>query len=1391
MRQTITIISTAVIILWTASALHAESGFGPPFISSDDFSVPAGLAVDPTNGRVLVADTGHHEIKFAAIADLQTGPVWTSFGYVADRDLPEALHMPQGIAVDSAGNAYVADTLKGEVQLYRYTAGSYAYDANFAADTRNTVDGVDIRLPRDIAVGGLDDHIYLLDSGNNRVLVAHGPDDRSWEVFHQNGAWDNPYGLDVTPDGSVFIADTTNSRIIRVQAGVETLFGGYGSGAGQLRHPRDVAVAADGRMFVADTHNYRITILMADGSADTTLGAAPRFTGLEKSAVDAAGRIYGLDSSQNRLTTYFGPGLAPPFDAYIRDYPLDSGAAATPDSIDIVSPDIVVRHAPDIDPHAAMADGGLQGYASQQPRYGQNNYIYIAVHNRGPQEITGTRVALHYADPNSPLDYPDDWLNDRFYESYASELTNTPGNSVTVPYIAPRNGTDGVAVVGPVIWRPLPAFGISGLGKYLLMAAIEHPDDLSTAAPGLGFVRQNNNVAAAPQMAAQGTVPVGRQDVLVIRVNFPDMDHEIDLPTITNRIQQADAWLNEVTYGQVGLYPTYRGPVTLAHPATYYHDASRTLLIEMATDVMARLLADEAGLLQGPSAGPEDDIDRIAIFINDPTYREDWSTTSTWPYDLPDSAGTVDLSVSVFGPAATNHEVTHGLCHQFGLEDLYQYENVIEFPSEYLPNGWDNMAQPVNGVHPLTWSKELAGWVTAGGGKIVYIQRPSAGDPPLEFTDPINLKFQSILKRGDIGAVAIGLTEGVTSFEEEKFFMWVEARSPDLGNADAAVPGKGVIVYKAHKEIQQGQGPVLICDSNPGTPGVEAIVPVGGSVESTEGLGITVRVESELADDDGYLVNVRYAPSDIQYNVYVETGTPHWTSPDIWIDNQRDGGAFTPYDAAAQRLLEDPVDENPIEGEDNRIFARVHNEGPGAAYNVRVIYKISAPYHTVGGHGDFDLFGHVIINEIPGGEYKDVFMQWRPLTNDQHNCVMIDLADLVNDTDSTDNHAQQNFTVMESSSASPYDETQFSFHITNPFDQDQLIYLRADGVPAGWDWQLTPGSHLFQPREKITGTLKLLPPESASGCTNHEIYVTSWVPGGDTLNNLGGTTINIGLREKTGINARTSLADCQKLMNRRTKAVMVIDPGAHPKQCAAISVSGCTNPPRPDETVTINYRDPAGNPIYTTVSTDEQGCYTDVHLVVEGGPWTVHARYPGSRCFGSAETILDVNVPLPQTGDQDGDGLADEDEVQGDDDNDHIPNHLDMDSDNDGLPDGQEQEPAGNPDQDSLVNVVDPDSDNDGILDGEDPLPYTPGDGGCNPQMVRLWYILAAIAILLAAILYFRAYRMKKPWLGLIAALLLCAIGIAGILLCSQLLGKSGIILIIIGVVMFLFVFRW
>jgi DNA-binding beta-propeller fold protein YncE len=1320
--------AASVLVTFSGALAHGQSlEFGPPFVVRGAFRTPVGLAVDPTGTRVYVADAGDHRVRVTLIAGIEATPTWNEFGFVANRAAPEALNEPQGIAIDAAGHAYVIDTANGEVQLYRHAPGGstgvYTLDATFASSNRHTVDGVDMRFPRDIAVGP-DGRIYLLDSGNDRVLVADGPADTSWEVFRANSSWGNPYGIDVGPDNAVYIADTDNHRIVKILAGTERTFGTFGHGNRQFRYPRDVAVeSASGRLFVADTNNHRVSILQADGSHYRNLGAAPLYGALQKIEVDSAGRVFVLDSNLTALIAYLGPDATAPFDAYLRDYVGDVGTQPSNSAFVSSSPDMLLRYHVDIDP-ALAATTRLEVFAFEQPRFAENNHVYVAIHNRGTQAMTGATVRLYWGDPATPLAFPADWKTDGFYHSFVSSTINDPGNSIFVPSVPGRStvggvAVDGTVVVGPLVWRPpAPESTSAGDGRVQLFARLIHLDDPSEAAGGLDQVTLNNNIAMRPTVVTRGPFPVGDQDTLVVRVNFPDVPGSASEATLQTRIDEVDEWVQRVTYDLTTLKPLFLGPVTLDNPRTFYADPTRNLLIELTTEVLTKLLAAQPALLDGPTADPADDIDRVILVVNDTAFTIDWATTGLWPYDL--AGARRRLSTSVQGPANSTAQYAHGLSHQFGLRDLYIHENVDADP--VLTDAaarWDNMARPFEGAHPLVWSKQLATWLTSSGGRISYIQRPPRGTPPRLGQPAIPLNYQSILQSGQFGAIAVGLTEGVTTFSEETHFYWIEARKPGLGGD--TVPEKGVLVYYAHLQIPQGEAPVVVRDGTASTTTRDdAALGVSETLEPA-GTGIRVTVDSEVASDGGFMVRVDYQPPPTGYDVRIRVGDPAWTSPDIWVDNQRDGGGYHAYDAM-QHTSSGRVEEQPIADEDNRIYARVHNSGPAAAFDVEVVFTMSEPYHTVGGEGDFDFRALRVIPVIPPGEFRDVFFTWRPAgVNDPHTCVRVELRRLVDDTNPHNHEAQQNLRVAESRTSSPYTEAELRFTVTNPGKQPMLVYFQAEGVPRPWTKTFAADKKLLTPAERFVTTLTVKPHDDATVCTDHEIYVTGWTPRGDTLVRLGGTTLGVGLRNNTIVQMSAQAGSCSRTVMSRMLAVKgtaVVDTPGDPigistlrtnVGCAMIVTTGCTVPPRPNETIYIKYADPAGNPVWRSVETDAMGCFEDSYTVIEGGSWQATGYYPGNSCSASAGLTVGIVVPIPETGDQDGDARPNTKEPDGDADADGFPNHLDPDSDNDRVLDGRE--PDGDHDKDGLDNSVDPDSDNDGVIDGQDPTPYGPGSG--------------------------------------------------------------------------------
>ena len=349
-RANIIVCLAAVTLLWFATALGQSLEFGPPFTLTGGFENPFGVAVDTAQGHLLVSDTRNRQIRWTTLTSLSGTPTFQSFGFVADSAQSDALIDPQGLAADGNGHVYVVDARRNQVNLYTWnsTTSTYEIDLDFTSATRNAVAGVPIESPRDVAVGP-DGKVYLLDSGRKRVLRADGPADTSWEIFKSEPSLGNAYGLDVGPDGRLYVADTDHHRIVRYEAdGTSTILGHFGTGAAELRFPRDVAVDINGRIYVADTNNHRIELLDANGRHIFSLGRAPTFAFVQKVALDAEHRLYIADSDRNVIIAFLGHDAPVPFDGWIRDYVGDSGVQPSDPSFTLASPDILVRQNSDV-----------------------------------------------------------------------------------------------------------------------------------------------------------------------------------------------------------------------------------------------------------------------------------------------------------------------------------------------------------------------------------------------------------------------------------------------------------------------------------------------------------------------------------------------------------------------------------------------------------------------------------------------------------------------------------------------------------------------------------------------------------------------------------------------------------------------------------------------------------------------------------------------------------------------------------------------------------------------------------------------------------------------------------------------------------------------------------
>jgi len=289
---------------------YANTGDGGPATSTLLFMV-AGIAVDAAGNLYIAEVDAYVDSGFGAIRKVSPSGIISTVAGGDTLNLGDGgpatsalLYDPQGIAVDAAGDLYIAEFASNRVRKVS-TTGTITTVAGSGSTNGSLGDGgpatsATLNGPLGVAVDAAG-NLYIADSENRRVrkvssdgiittVAGNGSTNTALGDGGQatNATLVGPAGVAVDAAGNIYIADSLDNRIREVSpAGIISTLAGNGSAAysgdgglailAALSSPVSVAVDATGNLYIVDSGNSRVRVVTTDGKINTIAGDGSQF----------------------------------------------------------------------------------------------------------------------------------------------------------------------------------------------------------------------------------------------------------------------------------------------------------------------------------------------------------------------------------------------------------------------------------------------------------------------------------------------------------------------------------------------------------------------------------------------------------------------------------------------------------------------------------------------------------------------------------------------------------------------------------------------------------------------------------------------------------------------------------------------------------------------------------------------------------------------------------------------------------------------------------------------------------------------------------------------------------------------------------------------------------
>ena len=291
-------VAAPVLLLGHNEPVGRLMGANHLFTVSGHFSRPVGIAVD-SQGSLYVADSGKSVVY---VLD-RDGRLLESIGRFGWRS--GEFDGPTGIAIDAQFRLYIADSGNNRVQKLSLINRIFT---TVAGDKRNeTGPSLSLYEPQSVASDARG-YVYIADTWNHRILKMDPLGRLQMEIGGLGWAgqqFRNPQGVAVDSRGNIYVSDTGNHRVHKLDFGGSQLavWGGEGAGKGQFQNPAGQAVDKFGNVYVADRGNHRVQIFNSEGRYLTEFGQQFLDDPVDV-AVDRDLRVYVTDAAAGNVEVF-------------------------------------------------------------------------------------------------------------------------------------------------------------------------------------------------------------------------------------------------------------------------------------------------------------------------------------------------------------------------------------------------------------------------------------------------------------------------------------------------------------------------------------------------------------------------------------------------------------------------------------------------------------------------------------------------------------------------------------------------------------------------------------------------------------------------------------------------------------------------------------------------------------------------------------------------------------------------------------------------------------------------------------------------------------------------------------------------------------------------------